>query len=78
MSRKQVIRQKPSVFTGKKRGKQPRICGSHIGIAEDSCLLGCYAVPLGLQLPTIRNVVAPSPSGSSSPKGSHFILSYLT
>ena len=72
-SRKQVIRQKPQYLRERKGGNN-----LEIAVLTLVLLLGCYAVPLGLQLPTIRNIVAPSSSGSSNPEGSHFILANLT
>ena len=48
------------------RGLQCKIRGSHSGEAEDSGLLGYYAVATDRKLPTFRRIVAPFSSRLSS------------
>jgi hypothetical protein len=42
------------------------ILGSHIGVAEDSSLLGCYALLLGVWFLMFRRIVVSSCSVSNS------------
>jgi hypothetical protein len=43
-----------------------KILGAHSGVAEDSSLLGCYAVLTAKDVPTFRRILLPSSSGSFS------------
>jgi len=42
------------------------ICGSHIGLDEDACILGSDGVSTSKYFPKFRRILPPSSSGSSS------------